>query len=613
MKKSLFVMLLVMIVSLTYGQDKVYAPVLVSPADNATNLVVDPLLDWSSVAGAQIYELQYDTDILFTNPDKIFTSYSAANAQELKYFTVYYWRVRAIGNPGDTSAWSVVRSLKTLEKLNLILPKDVITNNNTVIGITTTSDTIKVNITPPNTNYLITDPDSSIMIQYPGYNMTVTIVDNNTVSFITDLGDTVVLSPPDTTFSVVVANYTSPVSLILPNNTFNFLPADTAKYTHNIFPIFKWQKISGSTNYIVQIDTTATFSSPFLQTITTSDTDTVYSYLNYYGQEYYYRASAFHSRDTSAWSDMNFFSTMQKPVLEKPLPGGLGDPNLNVTPIVELQWNAIAGSNHFDYEYTLDSTFSTAIMVNVPYFAYSVENPNDPLTRKGLVKINADVFPYGEKIFWRARSMSDTDTSLWSEPFWLTTIAKVIINSPADGSTDVSLTPTLNWKKINGSLEYQVQLSKFSDYSVLLEDSLLQHPQTGDNLTFVVYPALEGNTNYYWRARAISINDISEWQEVSFKTMTGVSISAFNLENNFSFYPNPTSGKLNIDVKFDRNSEYNVEISNVIGQVVFSKSGILNAGDNKINMNLNEFENGIYFLTFSVDSQKLTKKLILSK
>lgn len=604
---------MVMIVLISYGQDKVFAPALVSPADNATNQVVNVIMDWTAVAGAQLYELQYDTDVLFTNPDKIFTTFSAANAQELKYFTVYYWRVRAIGNPGDTSAWSGSRSLKTVEKLNLILPKDVVTPNNTVIGITTTSDTIQVNITPPNTNYLVTSPDSSISIQYPGYNMTLTIVDNNTISFINDLGDTLLLSPPDTTFSVIVANYSSPVSLILPNNTFNFNPADTAKYSFNIFPIFRWQKISGSTNYLVQIDTTAGFNSPYLKTITTADKDTVIRHLDYYGQGYYYRVSAFHSRDTSAWSEMNYFSTMQKPVLERPLPDGIGNPNLNVTPIVELQWNAIAGSTGFDYEYSVDSTFATSHLVHVPYFAYTLENPDDPITRKGLVKTNADVFPYGETIFWRARSISDSDTSLWSDPFWLTTIPTVIINSPANGATDVSLTPTLNFRKINGSEEYQVQLSKFSDFSEMLKDSIMPHPQTVENLTLAVFPALEGNTNYYWRARAISVNDISDWNEVTFKTMSDVSISSFSLENNFSFYPNPTTGKLYIEVSIGKSSDYNVEISNVIGQVVTSRSGILNPGENKINMNLTEFENGIYFLTFSVENQKLTKKLILSK
>ncbi len=613
MKKSLFMMILIMIVSFSYGQDKVYAPVLVSPADNATNLVVDPLLDWTAVAGAQIYELQYDTDMAFTNPDKIYTTFSAANAQELKYFTEYYWRVRAIGNPGDTSSWSDVRSLKTIETLTLNFPVDVITPNNTVISVTTLSDSILVNITPPNTDYIITDPDSSIMFQYLSDTWTIKIIDNNTVAFMTSLGDTLLLSPPDTTFTVQVSDYTSLITLFLPNETIEFIPADTLKYTHSIFPIFKWQKISGSTNYIVQIDTSAGFTSPYLKTITTADQDTVSAPLDLFGQEFYYRAAAFHSRDTSAWADVNFFSTMQMPVLEKPMPGGLGDPNLNVTPVVELQWNAIAGSVEFEYEYSTDSTFATSTIIHVPYLAYSIENPNDPLTRKGIVKTNADIFPYGETIYWRARSYSVLDTSMWSAHFWLTTIEKVVINSPADGAIDVSLTPSLSWKIINGSAEYQVQLSEFSDFSSLMIDSVMLHPVSGDNLTMNVYPALQNNMTYYWRVKAMSINDVSEWNEVSFTTITDVSVSPFNLEQNFSFYPNPSNGKLNIDINIGQSQDYVVEISNVIGQTVLTRSGMLNSGHNLIHMNLSELQNGIYYLSFSVDNQKLTRKLILSK
>jgi hypothetical protein len=520
MKKSLFTTLIVFIFALTYGQDKVYTPIPLLPVNNAVDQMVKPLLDWTAIAGAQTYELQYDTDVNFSNPAIVTTGLSAAYLIELNYFTQYYWRVRAIGSaPSDVSSWSTVWSFTTKDKPNLVLPKDVIS------------------ATPP---------------------------------------------------------------------------FDTLKYTYDISTFFKWQKILGSSDYIIEVDTDLSFPSPL--EFSTADVDSTIIDLEYYGQGYYYRIKALHSQDTSFWSDINFFSTKQKPVLEQPNPSQTSAPHLNVSPIRELQWDGILGSEQFQYEYSVDSTFATSTIIDVPFSALTILNPNNIFARKAQIRMPADTLPYGEKIFWRARSLSASDTSMWSEPFWLTTIATVNLSAPLSGAVNVNVTPVMTWSRIAGSLEYQLQISKQSDFSDIVRDTIIPHPTgSGNNVSITLFPKLDGNTLYYWRVRAISSRDISAWQQSSFTTQSEASIPSFNPESSFNFYPNPTTGKLNIEIQVPQTNTYKIEISNIIGQIITEKTGTLNSGENKINMNINEFDNGIYFLTFHIDKQKITKKVILSK
>lgn len=56
----------------------------------------------------------------------------------------------------------------------------------------------------------------------------------------------------------------------------------------------------------------------------------------------------------------------------------------------------------------------------------------------------------------------------------------------------------------------------------------------------------------------------------------------------FDLYPNPTSGLIQFKCDFEMRS---IEIYNVMGQLVFSKFG----GTNIIELNLNEFQNGVYY------------------
>jgi hypothetical protein len=90
-------------------------PVLAQPADASTDVSINPVLSWSSVANATGYNLQYSIDNTFTTYTTITTTGTSATLTGLSYLTTYYWKVQATKNE-NTSSFSDSRSFTTIEE-----------------------------------------------------------------------------------------------------------------------------------------------------------------------------------------------------------------------------------------------------------------------------------------------------------------------------------------------------------------------------------------------------------------------------------------------------------------------------------------------------------------
>jgi len=97
------------------------APSLISPSDNAL-VNVTPTFTWSSVPGADNYELQYAGDDSFPSASTICIHNIRVNSVEAGVLDgINYWRVRAGRDNGDISPWSSVRVFT----LDTILPREI--------------------------------------------------------------------------------------------------------------------------------------------------------------------------------------------------------------------------------------------------------------------------------------------------------------------------------------------------------------------------------------------------------------------------------------------------------------------------------------------------------
>jgi hypothetical protein len=92
------------------SEESVVAPVVVSeplPADGATNVSVDALLDWTASPTASSYDVYFGTSTLDHQGNQAGTGFDPGT---LEYGTIYYWSVDAINNSGTTEGaqWSFV-------------------------------------------------------------------------------------------------------------------------------------------------------------------------------------------------------------------------------------------------------------------------------------------------------------------------------------------------------------------------------------------------------------------------------------------------------------------------------------------------------------------------
>jgi hypothetical protein len=134
--------------------------------------------------------------------------------------------------------------------------------------------------------------------------------------------------------------------------------------------------------------------------------------------------------------------------------------------------------------------------------------------------------------------------------------------------------------KLSGNGEV-VYLSYPNGYVV---DSITFGTQT-DDITFGRYP--NGTGPFVFMQPTFN----------TYNTLTSVDEVA-GVESNFSIYPNPSTGLINVDVKNGSNIKYELRIFDVCGKAVFNKEFV----SPRLTINLN-VDSGIYFCRITSESK----------
>jgi len=74
--------------------------------------------------------------------------------------------------------------------------------------------------------------------------------------------------------------------------------------------------------------------------------------------------------------------------------------------------------------------------------------------------------------------------------------------------------------------------------------------------------------------------------------------------------PNPFNGRTTIMVSTETSSPVTVEVSNIMGQTIYTLNSTVN-GTKEIELNSNNMEAGVYFYTVTIGEQSITKKMIV--
>jgi hypothetical protein len=100
---------------------------------------------------------------------------------------------------------------------------------------------------------------------------------------------------------------------------------------------------------------------------------------------------------------------------------------------------------------------------------------------------------------------------------------------------------------------------------------------------------------------ALPISVINEKDEVS------LNLKSKN-ENNLNVYPNPTDDIINLDFSLDKNETVEIRIMNLTGQVILEQEQILSAGNQKIQISVDDFISGFYVIQLKLEEDLQSKK-----
>ena len=481
---------------------------------------------WENSIGSTLYILQLDTvptfnsnllrTITTTNSNSNTDTYLSKYVYDMRYGTMYYWRVCA-ANAVDTSGWSSTWQFHTVDNVTLYSPNDTSSTGSyytrqnfqwkNLIG--SSLYIIELDTTPSFNSGLLRTLTSSNSNSN---------TDTYISKYISDMrygtmyywrvcaANAVDTSGWSATWQLHTTDRV--VLYSLSNDTSSTSGYYTRQY-------LEWNNNKGSSSYILQLDTTPNFNSNELLVAnvssSTTNTDTykgTYISNMLYGTMYYWRVCAVNAVDTSGWSSTWQFHTTDKVILY----------SFNDTSSTSgyytrqyLEWNNNKGSSSYILQLDTTPNFNSNELL-VANVSSSTTNTD---TYKGT---NISNMLYGTMYYWRVCAVNAVDTSGWSSTWQFHTIDKVVLYSPSNNSTGLSVSSrTLQWYNNKGSSSYIVQVDTTTNFnSVLLRNLSVSSSMTNtDTYKSTSITNMRYGTTYYWRVRAVNAAvDTSGWSAI---------------------------------------------------------------------------------------------------
>lgn len=282
-------------------------PILLSPANNASDQPTSLTLKWSKSPNAAGYQCQLSLDATFATNlvvnDSTLTD-TTRGVTNLGTSTVYYWRVRSYNN-GVLSAFSNVDSFTTVVQApsapTLISPAGNAVNQPAMMTLICSAASgaaqyhWQVSTDFSFTTFVVNDSTTDTMrvvnlMSGTKYYWQVQAVNPGGAS---------AFAGPDS-FTVMTAPTVSPI-LISPVNNAIGQRADTL--------VLKWSSVANATGYECQLSLSSSFSTLVVARDSTTDTTFKVTSLNHL-QKYFWRVRAYNVGGATAFSEMDSFTTI---------------------------------------------------------------------------------------------------------------------------------------------------------------------------------------------------------------------------------------------------------------------------------------------------------------
>ncbi len=251
-------------------------------------------------------------------------------------------------------------------------------------------------------------------------------------------------------------------------------------------------KIGGTESYEIHLDTLATFNSPEKKVFFSENgLDTAYNL--FFGKVYYARARPVHAKDSGLWTRTRIINILKFPNTQYPY-------STSVVQITDsLQFATRTGMDGFQIQVTAQSNFDSLLFLDTIISSFT---PKTTHNIKGLR------FKLSTKYLWRIRAWHDRDTSSWSTPLVFNTVKYPKQLTPTNSNfLGTGSTTKFSWEALKGGVKYQIIIDTTANFnSPLRFDSLVE-------ATELIRRNLLFRPVYYWKIRAMTYNDTSDWSE----------------------------------------------------------------------------------------------------
>ena len=361
----------------------------------------------------------------------------------------------------------------------------------------------------------------------------------------------------------------------------------------------RWNKVGGATHYDYQMDVVSTFDSPYAFTVSclaanvdgAGTTAEIATANLLFGEKHYWRVRARHALDTSDWSASRFFTVIG--IFENLEPENAAS---GLSPDVLFEWKKIDGLQKYSITMATDNQFMNEVVYDVA----------SNLTEKVV-----DTLQFGTQYFWKFSAIHALDT-LTEGPFSFSVVNKVSLSAPANNATNIPLVPTLEWNKISGVLTYVLELSSSSSMSDPNEYHIAATTTAGTETFKIPVNVLDSAATYYWRVKAISSRDTSEWSNTwSFPRAAG-GIDDQPPVNGIRIYPSPAAEQFSIQLKPSVQGKAMLTLYDLLGKVRLQREVSVVNGAVK-NVALGTINSGIYMLKLESQGTSYTSKIIVRK
>ena len=469
------------------------APVLNSPSNGYVySSSVNPTLKCETIRNIGKYIYQWDTTSNFNSPlcrSTVQTS-TSVTVGPLKLGTTYYWRMCATNyNDSDTSSWSAVWSFTTGGSIPTLASPS---NGSTAVRLRPTLDWNAVS----SCDYYDYECDTTPQFNSPELQSGAIAAGTSEIRLnqlrygTTYYWRVRIRLNSDTSSWSTVWSFTTAGTIALTS------PSNGTTLYRYLHPTLDWDFINDGDYYEYQYDLSPDFDSPELVSglVAVGTSEVELTAPMRFGATYYWRVREYTSIDTTPWSATWSFTTPGEIALVSPANGSTLSRTLNPT----LDWDFINDGDYYEYQYDLSPDFDSPELVS------------------GLVAVGTSEVEltapmrFGATYYWRVREYTSIDTTPWSATWSFTTPGEIALVSPANGTTNVGASTTLDWDYIRGGTiyEYQYDVTPAFNSAELVEGSI----QVGTSQ--VTISNLEENHLYYWRVRELSAVDTTPWSEV---------------------------------------------------------------------------------------------------